>query len=184
MPAAIPVASRRPGDPPANLLGITLAHRAMLADLDRLTALAEAVRDRTVSCTTGRARAFSRYVELLCESIRHHHAAEDVMLWPVIRASVGDQVDLSALTGDHGALGPRLDQLQARAAAFRLWRGSPQIAGLMAVELSELSALLSEHIRVEARGVPADFHACLCDRVGHRPGRRPGRPPDVLRYPA
>lgn len=149
MPTAIPVVPRRPGDPPANLLGITLAHRAMLADLTRLTALAEAVRDRTVSCTPGRARAFSRYVELLCDSIRHHHATEDVMVWPLIRASVGDHVDLSAFTGDHGALVPRLDQLQARAAAFRLWRGSPQIAGLIAVELSELSALLGEHIRNE-----------------------------------
>lgn len=149
MPTAIPVAPRRPGDPPTNLLGMTLAHRAMLADLSRLTALAEAVRDRTVRCTPGRARAFARYVELLCESIRHHHAAEDVMLWPVIRAAVGDQVDLRALSGDHAALAPRLDQLQARAAAFRLWRGSPQIAGLMAVELGELSAQLSEHIRVE-----------------------------------
>lgn len=149
MPTAIPVAPRRPGDPAPNLLGITLAHRAMLADLRRLTELAVAVRDGEVRCTPGRARAVSRYVELLCDSIRHHHAAEDVMLWPVIRASVGDHLDLSELTDDHGALAPRLDQLQARAAAFRLWRGSPQLARLMAVELAELSALLDEHIHDE-----------------------------------
>jgi hemerythrin-like domain-containing protein len=177
VPTAIPVTPRRPGDPDANLLDITLAHRAMLADLSRLTELAGAVRDREVLCTPGRARAVSRYVELLCDSIRHHHAAEDVMLWPVIRASVGDHLDLSELTDDHGALAPRLDQLQARAAAFRLWRGSAQIAGLMAVELGELRALLGEHIHDEESAVfpLISAHVSAADWATAQAGARAGR---------
>lgn len=149
MPATTPVAPRNPGDPNPDVLDMTLAHRAMSTDLRRLAELAGAVRDRDLTCTPGRSRAIARYVELLCDSIRHHHAAEDVMLWPLIRASVGDHLDLSELTDDHRALDLRLDQLQARAAAFRLWRGSPQIAGLVAVALTELTALLGEHIRDE-----------------------------------
>jgi hemerythrin-like domain-containing protein len=153
MPTAAPhvptVAPRRPGDPAPDLLGITLAHRAMLADLHRLTDLAVAVRDRDVICTPGRARAISRYVELLCDSIHHHHTTEDTVLWPVIQAGVGSHLDLSELTDDHAALDPRLDQLRARAAAFRLSMGDRQISGVMAVELAELSTLLTEHVNDE-----------------------------------
>jgi hemerythrin-like domain-containing protein len=149
VPATVIVAPRRAGDPAPDLLGITLAHRAMLADLLRLTDLALAVRDRDVICTPGRARAISWYVELLCDSIHHHHTTEDTVLWPVIQASVGSHLDLSELTDDHAALDPRLDQLRARAAAFRLSMGDRQIAGLMAIELAELSGLLTEHINDE-----------------------------------
>ncbi|WP_166907023.1 hemerythrin domain-containing protein [Mycobacterium sp. DL440] len=152
MPTTTPTASvspRRAGDPAPDLLGITLAHRAMLTDLLRLSDLAGSVRDRDVICTPGRARAISRYVELLCDSTHHHHTTEDAVLWPVILASVGDHVDLSELTEDHAALDPRLEQLRARAAAFRLSMGDRQIAGLMAIELAELAALLTEHINDE-----------------------------------
>lgn len=99
------------------------------------------------------------------------------MLWPLIRASVGDHLDLSELTDDHGALAPRLDQLQARAAAFRLWRGSPQIAGLMAVELGELRALLSEHIHDEESAVfpLISAHVSAADWATAQTGARAGR---------
>ncbi|WP_029370815.1 hemerythrin domain-containing protein [Mycobacterium sp. UM_WWY] len=149
MPTTVTVEPRRAGDPTPDLLGITLAHRAMLADLTRLTELALAVRDRDVICTPGRARAISRYVEMLCDSIHHHHSTEDTVLWPVIQASVGSHLDLSELTDDHAALDPRLDQLRARAAAFRLSMGDRRVAGLMAIELAELSTLLTDHINDE-----------------------------------
>ncbi|WP_454792893.1 hemerythrin domain-containing protein [Mycolicibacterium lutetiense] len=158
-PDAPTVAPRRGGDPEPDLLGITVAHRAMLADLRRLTDLAIAVRDRDVICTPSRARAISRYVELLCDSIHHHHTTEDAVLWPVIRASAGSHCapgelnELSELTEDHAALDPRLDQLRARAASFRLSMGDRQVASLMVIELAELSALLSEHIEEEERDV-------------------------------
>ena len=48
------VSPRRAGDPAPDLLGIALAHRAMLADLLRLGDLAAAVRDRALA---GGARA-------------------------------------------------------------------------------------------------------------------------------
>ncbi|MGV0810362.1 hemerythrin domain-containing protein [Mycolicibacterium boenickei] len=153
MPTAAPhvptVAPRRSGDPEPDLLGITVAHRAMLADLRRLIDLAIAVRDRDVICTPGRARAISRYVELLCDSIHHHHTTEDTVLWPVIQASVGSHLDLSELTEDHAALDPRLDQLRARAASLRLSMGDRHVASLMVIELAELSTLLTEHIEEE-----------------------------------
>ncbi|MHA7666708.1 hemerythrin domain-containing protein [Mycolicibacterium sp. HS_4_1] len=145
----VTVTPRQAGEPMPDLLGITLAHRAMLVDLVRLTELAKAVRDRNVICTTARARAISQYIEMLCDSIHHHHSTEDTVLWPVIQASVGDHLDLSELTDDHAALDPRLDQLRARAAAFRLSNGDRKVAFLMAFELAELTAMLTEHINDE-----------------------------------
>lgn len=49
MTTAITTTPRRGGDPAPDLLGVTLAHRAMLADLRRLTGLAMAVRDRAAT---------------------------------------------------------------------------------------------------------------------------------------
>ena len=102
-----------------------------------------------MAATPARARAISQYIEMLCDSIHHHHRTEDTVLWPVIQASVGDHLDLSELTDDHAALDPRLDQLRARAAAFRLSNGDRKVAFLMAFELAELTALLTEHINDE-----------------------------------
>ncbi|MDH6195326.1 hemerythrin-like domain-containing protein [Mycobacterium frederiksbergense] len=157
MPTAAPdvrtIAPRSSGDPEPDLLGITVAHRAMLADLRRLTDLAIAIRDRDVICSPGRARVISRYVELLCDSIHHHHTTEDTVLWPVIQASVGSHLDLSELSEDHAALDPRLDQLRARADSLRLSAGDRQVASLMVIELAELMELLTEHIEEEERDV-------------------------------
>ncbi len=149
MTTAGTTAPERADDSTPDLLGITLAHRAMITDLLRLTDLAEAVRDRDVICTPGHARAISHYIELLCDSIHHHHVCEDTVMWPVIQSSVGDHLDLSELTEDHAALEPRLAQLRARAAAFRLSMGDRQIGGLMALELGELAALLTDHVNDE-----------------------------------
>lgn len=149
MSTATEAAPHQTDDPKPDLLGITLAHRAMLVDLVRLTDLAKAVRDRDIICTPARARAIARYIELLCESIRHHHTTEDQVLWPVIQAGVGSHLDLTELTDDHAALDPRLDQLVARAAAFRLSNGDRKVAFMMALDLAELSAMLTEHINDE-----------------------------------
>ena len=63
MSTATEAAPHQTDDPKPDLLGITLAHRAMLVDLVRLTDLAKAVRDRDIICTPARARAIARYIE-------------------------------------------------------------------------------------------------------------------------
>jgi hemerythrin-like domain-containing protein len=156
MPATarpIQVTPRRPGDPEPDLTGIALAHRAMVTDSRRIAELVTAIGEHRVPCTATRARAISRYVELLCESVHHHHTTEDQVLWPVIEASAGMHIDLTELTQDHAALEPRLDQLRARAASFRLSDGDRQTATAMAAELTDLHTLLAEHIAEEEREV-------------------------------
>ena len=149
----IQVTPRRAGDPEPDLTGITLAHRAMVTDARRIAELVTAIGDGRQPCSPTRARAISRYVDLLCESIHHHHTAEDDVAWPVIEASAGIHVDLTELTEDHAALDPRLDQLRARGASFRLSGGDATTAAAMAAELSDLHTLLAEHIVEEEREV-------------------------------
>lgn len=67
------VTPRRPGDPKPEPLGLLLAHRAMLRDLNRVTALV-AGHSRF---EPKRAAAVAGYIDDLCDSIHHHHSAED-----------------------------------------------------------------------------------------------------------
>lgn len=135
------------------LLGITLAHRAMLTDVGRLVAAVAEIGDGREPCSARRADAIARYTELMCESIHHHHTMEDDVLWPVIDASAGGIVDLTELTDDHAALDPRLDIIRHRATAFRVAGGDRRTAMLLAAELADLHNLLSEHIAEEERDV-------------------------------
>jgi hemerythrin-like domain-containing protein len=152
-PRQLQVSPRRPDDPAPDLTGIRLAHRAMVTDVGRIAELVTAIGQLRLPCTETRARAISRYVDRLCESIHHHHTTEDTVLWPVIQASAGIHVDLTELTEDHAALDPRLEQLRARAAAFRVGGGESTTAALLAAELTELHTLLAEHIDEEEREV-------------------------------
>lgn len=141
---------RRPGDPDPDLSGITLTHRAMVTDTRRLAELTAAVAQRRLPCGPKRTKAVARYVELMCESIHHHHTMEDDVLWPVIEASAGDFIDLTELTEDHAALDPRLDRLRVHAAAFGR-SADPEMARPLAAGLADLHRLLEAHIADEER---------------------------------
>ena len=141
---------RRPGDPDPDLSGITLTHRAMVTDTRRLAELTAAIAQRRLPCGPKRAKAVARYVELMCESIHHHHTMEDDVLWPVIEASAGDFIDLTELTEDHAALDPRLDRLRVHAAAFGR-SADPEMARPLAAGLADLHRLLEAHIADEER---------------------------------
>lgn len=152
-PQPVTVTPRQPHDPQPELMGITLAHRAMLTDVGRLVAAVTDIAEARQSCSARRAQAIARYTELLCESIHHHHSVEDMVLWPVIDACAGDVVDLTELTDDHAALDPRLEIIGHRANAFRIAGGDRRTAALLAAELADLRNLLTEHIAEEERDI-------------------------------
>lgn len=147
------VIARQPGEPDPDVLGLMLAHRAMLTDVGRLADVVALIRDGQQPCSPARARSIARYTELLCESIHHHHTVEDRVLWPVIDACAADIVDLSELIEDHAALDPRLDVIRRRANGFRVAGGDHRTAKLLAAELADLRTLLTEHIAEEERDI-------------------------------
>ena len=148
----VTVVPRQPGEPDPDVRGLAVAHQAILTDVGRLADAVAAIRDGQ-HCSAGRARAIARYTELMCDSIHHHHTVEDEVLWPVIDASAGHMIDLTELTEDHAALDPRLDVIRRRANAFRVTEGDHRTATLLAAELSNLRALLTEHIAEEERDI-------------------------------
>jgi iron-sulfur cluster repair protein YtfE (RIC family) len=149
--ASVQVTPRHDGDPAPDLLGITLAHRSMITDVGRVAALTEEIAEGRILCAPNRAQAVARYVDLLCDSIHHHHTLEDQVLWPVIKASAGADVDLTELTEDHTALDPRLDGVRALAKSFRLSGGHNIAAIPLKAALQELHTMLRDHISDEER---------------------------------
>nr|WP_221382294.1 hemerythrin domain-containing protein [Actinoplanes polyasparticus] len=128
--------------------GLLLAHRAMLRDLDRLAELT----DRLTAARTGRKRATATagYLTDFCDSIHHHHSAEDEVLWPVLERSAGAHVDLTELTDDHAVLDPKLARIRAGAAALAATHVVP---AELAADLADLRDTLREHIADEERTI-------------------------------
>jgi hemerythrin-like domain-containing protein len=133
-----------------NVMGMQIAHRVMLRDLDRTTGVAMAIADGGVSIAGPRVRALVRYLELMVDSIHHHHRAEDDILWPVIESRAGAHIDLTALTEDHDALVPKLDGLAATVRQFEL-SPSQRTAAVVAARLVDVRNTLAEHIAEEER---------------------------------
>jgi hemerythrin-like domain-containing protein len=140
------VTPRRPGDPKPEPLGLLLAHRAMLRDLNRVTALV-AGHSRFAP---KRAAAVAGYIDDLCDSIHHHHSAEDDILWPVLEESAGPHVDLTELTDDHAVLDPKLHRVRAGAAALR---ATGEVPAALAADMADIRDTLHEHIADEERTI-------------------------------
>ena len=152
-PTPFPVTPRRDGDPVPDVLGMRLAHRAMLRDAGRLTTLAGRLADGLLPSARPpdgerRAGAVARYVRDWADSVHHHHVAEDEVLWPVLLTSAGPHVDLSELGDDHRALDPMLARLRTAADAFAAHPAEERAAAL-AGELAELRDALTEHVAEE-----------------------------------
>jgi hemerythrin-like domain-containing protein len=133
-----------------DILGMAIAHRVMLRDLDRTTGIAMAMADGGVPISRRRVRALVRYLGLLGESIHHHHRAEDDILWPVIEKRAGSHIDLAPLTEDHEALDPKLDGLSVAVGLFAA-EPTQRTAAVVATRLMEMRIMLHEHIAEEER---------------------------------
>jgi hemerythrin-like domain-containing protein len=133
-----------------NVLGMQIAHRVMLRDLDRTIGVTMAMADGGVDITRRRVRAVVRYLDSMVDSIHHHHRAEDDILWPVIELRAGAHVDLTALTEDHEALIPKLDGLAATVRQFGV-SPSRRSASVVASRLVDVRNTLAEHIAEEER---------------------------------
>ncbi|MGK5684197.1 hemerythrin domain-containing protein [Actinoplanes sp. URMC 104] len=130
--------------------GLLLAHRAMLRDLDRCAGLAAGLARSGERLDRKRATAIAGYLTDFCDSIHHHHSAEDDVLWPVLERSAGAHVDLTELTDDHAVLDPKLARIRSGAAAVATNRTVP---AELAADLADLRDTLHEHIADEERTI-------------------------------
>ncbi len=130
--------------------GLLLAHRAMLRDLDRLGELTGRLAGSRAVLDRRRAAAIADYLDDLCDSIHHHHSAEDDVLWPVLERSAGAHVDLTELTDDHAVLEPKLRRVRAGAASLRT---TGTVPAALAADTADLRDTLHEHIGDEERTI-------------------------------
>ncbi|MGI5184619.1 hemerythrin domain-containing protein [Dactylosporangium sp. CA-152071] len=146
-----------------NLVGITVNHRSMRGDARRFAALLRDVADGRTANTPARAKAIAGYLETLCDGIHHHHQAEDDVLWPVLEASAGAEVDLRELTEDHRQLDPLLDAIRRDARALAVTPGDRDAAERLAGALGVLRDMLDEHIEDEERTLFPVIHRYVSD---------------------
>ncbi|MFF5227867.1 hemerythrin domain-containing protein [Dactylosporangium sp. NPDC000521] len=146
-----------------NLVGITVNHRSMRGDARRFAALLRDMADGRAVNTAARAKAIASYLETLCDGIHHHHQAEDDVLWPVLEASAGAEVDLRELTEDHRQLDPLLDAIRRDARALAVAPGDRDAAERLAGALALLRDMLDEHIEDEERTLFPVIHRYVSD---------------------
>ncbi|MEV6582585.1 hemerythrin domain-containing protein [Streptomyces sp. NPDC051582] len=149
------VAPARPYGPvAADLTGVRVTHRAILADIERLAGLLGALAAAAEPAGPARAGAIAGYVHRFNEVVRGHHRGDQI-LWPVVLDAVPDAAEAVAgivrFVADHEAL----DALQADcdAAAARFAAEPGRHAGHLARLLAVQRDLLAAHIEAEERHV-------------------------------
>jgi iron-sulfur cluster repair protein YtfE (RIC family) len=128
-------------------------HRAISADLARLTTLAEQVAGGERTMSTAGARRLGRYAHDLFACIDAHLDDEDEIVWPVVVAAAGPAVDVGPLADDHHALDPLIARAVTAIDAWGAAPADPHRAAVASTVLRELSELIDEHIADEEREV-------------------------------
>ncbi|MGW6410563.1 hemerythrin domain-containing protein [Streptomyces vinaceus] len=149
------VAPARPyGPAAADLTGVRVAHRAILADIERLAGLLAALAAAAEPAGPARAGAIAGYVHRFNDAVRGHHR-EDRTLWPVVLDAVPDAAEaaagLAGFVADHEALDAVQADCDAAAARFAAEPG--RHAGMLAGLLAAQRELLAAHIEAEERHV-------------------------------
>jgi hypothetical protein len=95
-----------------------------------------------------------RHLGLLCDLLHHHHAGEDALLWPLLRARLPETaaVLVETVEAQHAGLD---DSLRRVTAARNCWRERRDASSRDALvdQLRTLHSLLSEHLDAEERTV-------------------------------
>ncbi|MFE5538590.1 hemerythrin domain-containing protein [Streptomyces sp. NPDC056492] len=168
-------APERPYGPvAADLTGVRVAHRAILADIGRLAGLLAALAEAAEPAGPARAGAIAGYVHRFNDVVRGHHR-EDRILWPVVLDAVPDAAEAVAgivrFVADHEALDGLQAECDAAAARFAAEPGrhAGHLAGLLAVQRDLLAAHIEAEERhvlpVIARRVPGAAYAAAQARI-------------------
>jgi len=137
--------ARSAGDPVPDLTSLVMVHRAIRADLSRLTSLASPVIDEAAPPL--QAEAVCRYTRQLLAAIRAHLGDEEGIIWPLIAATARQAVDLTLLTDDHQAIEAASHRTSRELACFAAEPGSHEAA--LRAMVGGLRDMADEHIADE-----------------------------------
>lgn len=133
----------------------TVIHAAFRRDLARFE-------DAFAWAPTGqKAAALVGAWDNFCFQLHHHHQDEETIFWPALRALGVDESTAGQLEQEHARMRKALDTADAAVDAFGA-QPSLTAAGGARVAISELGAVLAEHLAHEERDmepVSATHHA-------------------------
>lgn len=132
---------------PCDPFQMAMIHRSFRNEFGRISGLIRAV----AAGDTERARIVESYCGNMLSLLHHHHAAEDELLWPKLRArAVNSDVDLMKV--QHVRIENLIDVIQAVRPA---WQNSadPAAAGQFVSAVDELCSGMVEHFDDEERNI-------------------------------
>ena len=148
------VTPRRDGEPEVDLTAYRLVHRAMLADTRAWpTSPTGSPAARWPSPRPGRPRSGRTSRSSARRSTPTTTAEDRTWSGRSIAASAGAAVDLAELTDDHGVIDPMLGRARSAATALGTAPDDLDAACRLASAMTEMFALLDEHIGEEEREV-------------------------------
>jgi hemerythrin-like domain-containing protein len=102
---------------------------------------------------TRRSSTVGGHVAFMAEALHHHHAAEDAVIWPKLRARAAtSEVDVTRMEDAHREIADYIERVRTVAMS---WSASadPRVADQLATTLEEFGARLDEHLADEERNV-------------------------------
>jgi hypothetical protein len=102
---------------------------------------------------TRRSRTIGGHVAFMADALHHHHAAEDAVIWPKLRARVAiREVDVTRMEDAHREIADYIERVRTVATS---WSASadPRVADQLVPTLEEFGARLDEHLADEERNV-------------------------------
>jgi hemerythrin-like domain-containing protein len=128
-----------------------MIHRVFRRELAVIPDLVEGVAEGDLE----RAGRLAAHLELVLETLHHHHAGEDALLWPLLRERLPEHHPLfDTMDAQHGEVNARLDTTGALLTAWRA-TADPAVGADLAAELRDLRVALVEHLDLEEREVLA-----------------------------
>ena len=130
---------------PANTRMMTIVHEALRRDLRRAWQALE----NTAPPPDDQRRAIARHLTWMMQFLHHHHAGEDVGLYPLVRErNPGAANLLDAMNADHEAVAPAITDVETAAAAYG-HNGSDGERERLLVALANLDQTLLPHLQRE-----------------------------------
>ena len=144
-----------------------VVHTAMLREFR----LAPAAVRRTTPGDRKQARAVTAHLRFVCDMLHHHHAGEDELLWPKLRARTSAAA--GAVIDDVEAQHTDIDAaLREVTALLDTWAVQPDVgsADQLGAHLDKLHALLRDHLDLEERALLPLAASVLTDTEWHAIG--------------
>ena len=171
------------GVPLQHSLPALVVHQALRRELR----LAGPVVQQTEEGDTRRARVLAHHLGLVLDGLHHHHQIEDDLVWPPLRARVGDDARpvIAVMEEQHEAIDR---SVQTITDVVTVWctRACAEVRDRLCDELQFLVELLEVHLELEERVVLPLAEQLLTDsewrHIGEEADRRQPRAGRILSF--